>query len=113
MTLGGGFKSDAFTVNALVEQTNYKTAVGGAEAKRTNFYIGGRFNFTPNDGIRAAYTKRGATSGVTNDAKQYAIGVDHSMSKTTSVYATYVKTTDNTAAAADPSALSFGMKHAF
>ena len=116
ITLGGGFKTDVFTVNALVEQTNYKTATTGVEAKRTNYYIGGRFNFTPNDGIRAAYTKRGATSGATNDANQYAIGVDHSMSKTTSVYVTYVKTKDNTTvptAAADPSALSFGMKHSF
>lgn len=111
--LGGGFKTDAFTVNALVEQANYKTAATGVEAKRTNFYIGGRFNFTPNDGIRAAYTKRGATSGVTNDANQYAIGVDHSMSKTTSVYVTYVKTKDNTTGAADPSAFSLGMKHSF
>lgn len=116
MKLGGGFKTDVFTVNGLIEQTNYKTAATATEAKRTNFYIGGRFNFTPNDGIRAAYTKRGATSGVTNDASQYAIGVDHSMSKTTSVYVTYVKTKDNTTlptAAADPSALSFGMKHSF
>lgn len=114
--LGGGFKTDVFTVNALIEQTNSKPAATGVEAKRTNYYIGGRFNFTPNDGIRAAYTKRGATSGVTNDATQYAIGVDHSMSKTTSVYVTYVKTKDNTTlptAAADPSALSFGMKHSF
>ena len=123
MKLGGGYKTDMFTVNALVEQTNYKTAAVGvtpsSEAKRTNYYVGGRFNFTPNDGIRAAYTKRGATSGASNDANQYALGYDHSMSKSTSVYATYVKTTDNTpaagttVAAADPSAFSLGVKHAF
>lgn len=117
MTLGGGFKTDVFTVNALIEQTKLAPAAAASvEQKRTNYYVAGRFNFTPNDGIRAAYTKRGATSGNSDDANQYAIGVDHSMSKTTSVYVTYVKTKDNTTvptAAADPSALSFGMKHSF
>jgi predicted porin len=113
MKLGGGYKADMFTVNALVEQTNYKTAATGAEAKRTNYYVGGKFNVTPNDAIKAAYTKRGATSGASNDANQYAIGYDHSLSKATSAYATYVKTTDNTTGGADPSDFSIGMKHAF
>lgn len=119
MDLGGGYKTDAFVVNAFVEQVKTSSAAAATEEKRTNYYIGGRFNFTPNDGIRAAYTKRGATSGNSDDANQYAIGVDHSMSKTTSAYVTYVKTKDNTTtiapptAAADPSALSFGMKHSF
>ena len=115
MKLGGGFKTDAFVVNAFVEQIKYTYAAGGDE-KGTNYYIGGRFNFTPNDGIRAAYTKRGSMSGVTavDDANQYALGYDHSLSKTTSAYVTYVKTTDNAQAAnADPSAFSLGMKHSF
>jgi len=113
MKLGGGYKTDAFVVNALVEQANYKTALTATEAKRTNYYVGGRFNLTPNDGIRAAYTKRGSTSGATNDANQYAIGYERIMSKATTMYATYVKTTDNTTGAADPSAFSLGMKHSF
>lgn len=112
LKLGGGFKTDVFTVNALIERPTNKVAATGVSTSGTNFYIGGRFNFTPNDGIRAAFTKRG-TFGTTGDAKQYAIGVDHSMSKTTSAYVTYVKTTDDATGAADPSALSFGMKHSF
>ena len=116
LKLAGGYKTDAFVVNAVFEQTTSTPAtitVANPEQKRSNYYIGGRFNVTPNDGIRASYTKRGATSGVTNDANQYAIGYERTMSKSTSAYATYVKTTDNTTNVADPSAFSLGVKHAF
>lgn len=116
LKLGGGFKMDAFTVNAVIERPTTKVAATGVSTSNTNVYIGARFNLSDTDGVRAAFTKRGATSGASNDAKQYAVGYDHNMSKTTSVYATYVKTTDNTtvpAAVADPSVLSFGMKHSF
>jgi predicted porin len=116
MNLGGGYKTDAFVINALFEQTKYSpttVTLANPEVKRTNYYLGGRFNISATDGIRLAYTKRGSNSGVTDDASQYALGYDHSMSKTTSVYATYVKTTDNATNAADPSAFSLGMKHSF
>ncbi len=114
MDLGGGFKTDAFVINALVEQTKYTPAATATpEQKRTNYYIGGIFNVTPNDGIRAAYTKLGSTSGNADDANQYALGYNHAMSKTTSVYATYVKTTNNATGGADPSDFSLGMKHSF
>ncbi|HTN94933.1 MAG TPA: porin [Gallionella sp.] len=113
MNLGGGYKTDQFTVNAMVEQTKYTHAAAATEDKRTNYYIGALFNVTPNDGIRAAYTKVGSTSGATNDANQYAIGYARTMSKTTSAYVTYVKTTNNTTGAADPSDISIGVKHSF
>lgn len=113
MDIGGGFKTDAFVINAMVEQTKYTTAATSTEAKRTNYYIGGIFNLTPNDGIRAAYTKLGSTSGGANDANQYALGYNHSLSKTTSAYATYVKTTNNATGGADPSDFSLGVKHSF
>jgi predicted porin len=114
MKLGGGYKTDAFVVNAFVEQVKATYAAGGDD-KGTNYYVGGKFNFTPNDGVRAAYTKRGSISGVSTvaDANQYALGYERVMSKTTSAYATYVKTTDNATGAADPSAFSLGVKHAF
>jgi predicted porin len=114
MDLGGGYKTDAFVVNAFVEQVKTTYAAGGDE-KGTNYYLGAKFNVTPTDGIRAAYTKRGSMSGVTaiKDANQYAIGYERTMSKTTSAYATYVKTTDNATGNADPSAFSLGVKHSF
>jgi predicted porin len=116
LKVGAGFKTDAFTVNAVIERPTEKAGTAAAGVSTTNFYLGGSFALGSADSVRAAFTKRGATSGATNDAKQYAIGYAHDMSKATSVYVTYVKTTDNTtvpAAAADPSALSFGMKHSF
>lgn len=118
LKLGAGFTMDVFTVNAVIERPSYKVATTGVNTSNTNVYLGGKFALGSADSVRAAFTKRGATSGASNDAKQYAIGYAHDMSKTTSVYATYVKTTDNTGSgtptpAADPSVLSFGMKHAF
>lgn len=111
LKVGAGFTTDVFTVNAIVERPT--ATAGGVDTSRTNVYLAGKFSLGSSDYVRAAFTKRGATSGATNDAKQYAIGYAHDMSKTTSLYATYVKTTDNTTGAADPSALSFGMKHSF
>lgn len=113
LKVGAGFKTDAFTLNAVIERPTEKASTAAADVSTTNFYVGGSFALGSSDAVRAAFTKRGATSGVTNDAKQYAIGYAHDMSKATSVYVTYVKTTDNTVAVADPSALSLGMKHSF
>jgi len=127
--LGGGWTKDAFTVNAEVEGTTAKT-LGNADQTGTNFYLAGSFALSASDSIRLAYTNHGETEGgapvsVKNDdsASQYAIGYAHDMSKATSVYATYVKTSSNpgyssgvtnySTAGADPSVISLGMKHAF
>jgi predicted porin len=114
LRLGGGYTMDQITVNAVFEQP--KTTSAGIESKNTNFYLGGKFAISGTDSVRAAYTKHGETDagGVKqgDGANQIAIGYAHDMSKMTSVYATYVKTSaDGTAA--DPSVISFGMKHAF
>lgn len=133
--LGGSYKVDQFAVNAVYEKTtdNLGNAAGGMGHKA--YYLAGVFNATANDAIKLAYTKADklrdgnlANSG----AKQWAIGVDHSLSKRTAVYAMYTKldndaaasyalstaaiatgTTNANGAGADPSAFSIGMKHAF
>jgi len=114
--VGGGYTMDAFTVNAVIEMPSSKVALTGNETKNTNFYIAGKFAVNSSDNVKLAYTKRGETevAGVkqNNDASQIAVGYDHSMSKATSVYANYVKTSAN-GTAADPSVLSLGVKHAF
>lgn len=116
LKLGGGFSMDAFTVNAVVERVKDTVAIGSVETTGTNMYLAGKFALGDADSVRAAYTKRGETdtAGVKNadDASQIAIGFAHDMSKATSVYATYAKTTAN-GTLPDPSVLSFGMKHAF
>lgn len=114
LRLGGGYTMDQITVNAIFEQPKYTS--GATESKNTNFYLGGKFAISSTDSVRAAYTKHGATdvggTKLTDSANQFAIGYAHDMSKATSVYATYVKTSAD-GALPDPSTLSFGMKHAF
>jgi predicted porin len=111
--VGGSYTMDAFMVDAVIERITNTIAVGSVESKGTNLYLGGKFNVSSTDAVKAAITKRGSTTGATNDAKQYSVGYDHDMSKMTTVYALYTKLTDNTAGAADPSALSVGIRHGF
>jgi len=115
--LGGGWSMDAFTLNAVIEMPSAKDAASGIETKNTNFYLAGKFAFSASDAIKLAYTDRGdqdvGGTKAGNHASQIAVGYDHSMSKTTSVYANYVKTSADPSTAADPSVLSLGMKHAF
>lgn len=115
--VGGGYKMDAFAVNAIVERQTAKANLTQIETTKTNVYVGGKFNISGTDAVRAAFTKGGASSSggvtATDDATQLAVGYEHGMSKATSVYASYVKTTANSVANANPSTLSLGMKHAF
>lgn len=116
LKLGGGYSMDAFTVNAVIERTTYDPiAAAATTVTNTNLYLGGKFNISSSDAVKAAYTKHGASSpaGSTDDASQIAIGFDHSMSKATSVYALYAKTTTNSAVNVNPSIISAGIKHSF
>lgn len=110
--VGGSYSVDAFAVNAVIERVTFTPAVG-TERTNTNYYLAGKFNISSTDDVKLAYTKRGSQSGLTNDAKQYTVGYDHSMSRNTTVYALYTKLTDNTVGGADPSAFSVGIKHSF
>ena len=110
--VGGSFSTDVFAVNAVVEKVKKTVAVTAVETSGTNLYLGGKFNIG-SDAVKAAYTKRGATTNAVNDATQLSVGYDHSMSKATTVYALYTKKTDNTVGNPDPSALSVGMRHSF
>ena len=118
--LGGSYSMDQITVNAVIEQD--KATVAGTEAKGTNLYLAGKFGISSTDAVKLAYTKRGETesAGVKlgNDVSQFAVGYDHAMSKSTTVYALYTKLTDNgpngtLTTNADPSTLSVGMNHSF
>lgn len=115
--LGGSYAMDQFAVNLVFEQPSFKDKATSTETKGTNLYLAGKFNVSGTDAVKLAYTKRGETksAGVANkdDASQVAIGYDHGMSKTTTVYALYTKVSQNATGAADPTALSIGMKHTF
>src|SRR4030067_1295464 len=116
--LGGSDSMDKNSVNAVIEQD--KATVAGTEAKGTNLYLAGKFGISTTDAVKLAYTKRGETesAGVKlgNDVSQFAVGYDHAMSKSTTVYALYTKLTDNgpngtLTTNADPSTLSIGINH--
>lgn len=135
--LGAGYKVSQFAVNGVYEKTTDNLGVNGGGHKA--FYLAGAFNATANDAIKLAYTKAkqlGDGSMNNSGAKQWSLGVDHNMSKRTTVYAMYTKLdNDGTAAdgaqyglsaatgatgatgfvsqSTDPSAFSFGMKHVF
>jgi len=131
--IGGGYKVSQFAVNGVYEKTTDNLGSTGAGHKA--YYLAGVFNATANDAIKLAYTKaKNLNDGNANNtgAKQWSLGADHSLSKRTTVYAMYTRldndsnvkyalsaaavATGATAAAgfgAEPSAFSFGMKHAF
>ena len=111
--VGGSYTVDAFAINAVIERLTNTIALTGQDLKNTDFYLAGKFNITSTDDVKLAYTKRGDTTGNTDNAKQYALGYDHVMARNTSVYALYSKVTQNAAGASDPSTLSAGIKHSF
>jgi predicted porin len=133
--LAASYTVDAFGVNALYERTTADPA-SGTSGSSNNYYIAGKYNFTPSDTVKLAYTHAGEgaiTSASTNNtAKQTSVGYDHSMSKHTTVYALYTKVSEDSAhsttlggfdginatvtsaaTGASPSAFGIGMKHSF
>jgi predicted porin len=131
--VGGSYTMDAFLVSAVYEKTNGSLASGAADTlAQKNWYVAGKYNINAADAVKLAYTKAGtvgANSTANSDAKQISVGVDHAMSKRTTVYALYTKLSNSAAANytlattstavvaagtdADPSAISIGMKHSF
>jgi predicted porin len=96
------------------------------------WYVTGKYSFGKN-ALKTAYTQVGNLGSKANsDAKQYSLGFEHHLSKRTMLFAVYTRLNNSTAAnyalgnasfstsaaasvgaGAHPSALSFGMRHAF
>lgn len=102
--LGGSYKMDAFQLNGVYEKTT--SSVGGLDTLgRTNWHLGGIYNFGNND-VKLAYTRAGKTNNVANsEANQVSLGYDHNLSKRTTIYAQYTKLSNKAAA-------SFGLTNA-
>lgn len=142
--LGVGYKiMPALQVGFAYEKTSDDFGKGGVACGSGStssdcfghkaYTLGGKYSMGSND-IKLAYTKAGdlGNSSKTN-AKQWALGLDHNLSKRTKVYALYTKLDNDTNAfygltgagsnttglvsarglGADPSAWSFGMRHSF
>ncbi|MHB1291711.1 MAG: porin [Sulfuricella sp.] len=125
--LGVGYSFGPLMVNGVYEKTsdNFATSKG-----HKAYTLGAKYKIGSND-LKLAYIKAGDLAGTPNSsAKQWALGVDHHMSKRTKVFAQYVKLSNDTAAKygltganasgnvfanydADPSALQIGMRHSF
>lgn len=96
------------------------------------WYLTGKYTFDAN-AIKLAYTKAGNLGTAANTgASQFALGYDRRLTKRSTLFVVYTKLTNDSkanyglgnsafssgattsiGAGADPSALSFGMKHAF
>lgn len=128
--LGVGYNFGALDVNAIYEKTSDDLTVATKTAHKA-YALAAKYKIGSND-LKLAYIKAGDVDGTTaTGAKQWALGVDHHMSKRTKVFAQYVKLSNDTNAKfgltganasgsvsangydADPSAWSFGMRHTF
>ena len=115
--LGAGYTIDALTLNGVYEKTSDL-------GKHNAGYVAAKYNLGDGNTVKGAYAR--AMSG-----KQVSVGLDHSMSKRTTVYALYTKLDNNAggtnglstnstggfssvaAAGLDPKAISLGIKHSF
>jgi len=141
-TISGGYKVDAFELNAIYEKTsdNFggQAALGtGALVAGSNvlghraYYLSGKYNVTASDAVKLAYANAGSGAAINTGATQISLGYDHSLSKRTTVYAAYTKLSNDTVGVyalsangtgapvgiagtgSKPSAISLGMKHTF
>lgn len=129
--LGVGYKiMPALQVGFAYEKTSDDLDGGSNALGHKAWTLGGKYSLGSND-LKLAYTTAGDNAVSNTGAKQWALGVDHNMSKRTKVYAQYVKLSNDTnafyglngagatgsvvakGADADPSAWSFGVRHAF
>ncbi len=144
--IGGGYTMDAFKVGLVYEKTNdnFGDKLGKSSSNmfgHHSIYLSGAYTMGANV-LKLAYTKASdlndtADLGSNTGAKQYSFGVDHHMSKRTTVYALYSKVKNDTngvygltggsnggvaggalgasavATGQDPSVFSLGMKHSF
>ena len=113
---GLGYKMDAFKVAAVYEN---RSDIGGvAAADSTAWQISGAYSMG-NNTLKAMYGDYDLDNS-TADGSSWAIGVDHKMSKRTSVYALYGDTDnslrgdgDHKVSAVKGSGFSVGMMHSF
>lgn len=132
--LAFGFTQDAFSLGLMYETTS--DDLGAAKADlfgHSTIYVSGKYNLA-SGAVKAAITQAGKLGNAVNtDASQISIGYDHNLSKRTIAYVSYTSISNGDAAryglaaassnggqaattsgnGADPSALSFGVRHQF
>lgn len=131
--LGLGYTADAFAVGLVYEKTGDNLGTASANLYGHNAaYLSGKFNVSSGNVIKAAYSTAGSTVTANTGAKQFSVGYDHSLGKTSTVYALYTKLSNQSAAGytlsnnssvggfstsagagSSSSAFAFGVKHTF
>lgn len=126
---GMGKAGVQYTSNGANSEANN----GGASTTQNVVTAGASFNVSETGTVKAQYSKAAASSaaGSTNGGNMIAVGYDHSMDKSTTLYIAYAKVTNDTgasfsasgwghagvgapsAAGQDPSAISVGAVYKF
>jgi len=129
--LGLGYKLDALQLGLAYEKTSDDLNGGSNALGHSAYYLSAAYTMGANV-LKAAYTHAGdMADNSSTGAKQWAVGVDHNMSKRTKVYALYTKLDNEDSAAytlsggnaslahssstvgSSPSAWSLGVRHSF
>lgn len=128
--LAGGYNLGDFKLVALYEQTKDNSAVAGTDDDRKVWGLGGAYKRGSNT-LKLQYYKAGQYGNVANtDANMWALGVDHAMSKRTTAYVGYARTSNDsgvgysmsggghddnygTVSGKDPSGFQVGLVHKF
>lgn len=139
--VGASYVIDSIVVYGVYERTSDNLGAVLGKPARTDYfghrsyYLAGKYKFG-SDTVKVAYTNAGDLdmngAGSNTGAKQWTLGYDHSLSRRTSLYALYSKLDNDanatfnmstaqgstgyanaSAAGADTSAFSLGMKHRF
>ena len=128
--LGLGYTVAGVKLGFVYENTGVSSGLQGLGMDRTAYLLNAGYTMGSNT-LKASFAKANdGDSAADTAAKQWTLGVEHAMSKRTSVYALYTKM-DNSSGAAyniggngaggaynpavgeDPRAISLGMKHNF
>lgn len=131
--LGLAYEKSSDTLGGAVTPAACAALAAGTDCLgHSAWYLTGKYSFG-SEALKVAYTNTGSLGGRANTgASQLSLGYDHRMSKRTTLFAVYTRLSNKSAAnyglgntafssgatptigaGADPSALSFGMKHTF
>lgn len=132
-SFGAAYESTTDTLGKAASLATCSALSTGADCfGHSASYLTAKYNFG-SDALKVAYTKVGSlASSASTGANQISLGYDHRLSKRSTLFAVYTKLTNETkanyglgntafssgattsiGAGAAPSALSFGLKHAF
>jgi predicted porin len=124
--LGAAYSIMDFTLATMYEKTDDNLNAGQNKYGHNTWFLSGKYQMGA-VALKAQYAKAGETDTANTGAKLYTIGADYGFSKRTTVYALYTKISNDSAASynfalnaapgsaagAEVSGFSLGVKHSF